>query len=300
MKPNSEQQIQPIFLIGPPGSGKSSLGKNVCQKLKLQFIDLSTPEINEKSLLSQKEILMEVMNKQSADVIALPWMLQEDKGMKKLLRRFGEILLLWAHPFDMQARSGHSKPLFTPSPRIKTKGGFGRNGTGCREFRRLNNTADAVLILVGSSFDEAVDELQDYIVSIREQASESPIVQTGLSSLIDDWHQEYGIHKDIITIIVDAMARYILYLRSKGKAYRTLSAVHSDLEAAGILVISYDYPKKAKAAEILDLFSNPPWTIEFKRKFSDSPNAISRYKRNLEGFARFLKNTRQKNSKSIG
>jgi|GEM_PF-6635368 len=42
-------------------------------------------------------------------------------------------------------------------------------------------------------------------------------------------------------------------------------------------------------AEILDLFSDPPWTIEFTRKFSDSPDAITRYELNLKGFARFLK-----------
>ena len=292
MKSDSEEQIPLIFLIGPPGSGKSSLGKEVCQNLELRFVDLSTPEINEKSLLSQKEMLTEVINKRSADVIALPWSLQEDKGVQKLARRFGVMLLLWAHPLDMQARSGHSEPFFTPSPRIKTKGGFGRNGTGCREFRRLDNASDEVLILVGSSFDEAADELQEYIVSIREEGSESPIVRAGLSSLVDDWHQDYDISKDIVTIIVHAMARYILYLRSEGKSSRTLSGVYSDLEAAGMLVISYDYPTKAKAAEILDLFSAPPWTIEFKRKFSDSPNAIARYERNLKGFARFLKSAK--------
>jgi hypothetical protein len=110
-----------------------------------------------------------------------------------------------------------------------------------------------------------------------------------MSSWVDDWHQDYDISKDIIKIIVDAMARYILYLRSDGKSPRTLSGVYGDLQAAGMLVISYDYPKEGKAAEILDLFSYPPWTIEFKRKFSDSPNAIARYERNLKGFARFLK-----------
>lgn len=289
MKADSEKQIPMIFLAGPPGSGKSSVGKKACKKLELRFVDLSTPEINEQSLSSQKEILTDVINKRSVDVIALPWSLQEDKGVQKLVRRFGVLLLLWAHPLDMQARSGHSEPLFTPSPRIKTKGGFGRNGTGCREFRRLDNAADEVLILVGSSFDEAVDELQDYITSIWEEGSESPIVRAGLSSLVDDWHHDYDISKDIANIIVDAMARYILYLRFEGKSPRTLSGVYSDLEAAGMLVISYDYPTEGTAAEILDLFSSPPWTIEFKRKFSDSPNATARYERNLEGFALFLK-----------
>ena len=292
MKPDHEEQIPIIFLAGPSGSGKSSLGQKACQKLDLRFVDLSTSEINEQSLLSQNDVLREVLSKRSADVIALPWSLQEDKGVQKLARRIGVLLLLWAHPLDMQARSGHSEPLFTPSPRIKTKGGFGRNGTGCREFRRLGNAADEVLILVGSSFDEAVDELQDYIVSIQTEGSDTPIVRAGLSSLVDDWHRDYDISKDIINIIVDAMARYILYLRSEGKSPRTLSGVYSDLEAAGMLVISYDYPREGKAEKILALFSDPPWTFEFKRKFSDSPNAIARYERNLKGFARYLKNAK--------
>ena len=289
MDPYSKEQMQIIFLIGPPGSGKSSLGKKTCQKLELRFVDLSTPQINNQSFLSQKEILTEVINKRSADIIALPWLLQQDKGVRKLARRLGILLLLWAHPLDMQARSGHSESLFSPSPRIKTKEGFGRNGTGCREFRRMDNTADEVLILVGNSFDEAVDELRDYIVSIREKSLESPIIRAGLSGLVEAYQQEYDISKGIINIIVDAMAQYIIYLRSEGKSPRVLSDIYSDLEAAGMLVLSYDYPTRKKADEVIDLFSYPPWTIEFKRKFSDSPNAIARYERNLNGFARFLK-----------
>jgi hypothetical protein len=73
MKPDSEGSIPMIFLAGPPGAGKSGLGKKACQELKLRFFDLSTPVINEQSLLSQKEILTEVITKRSADIIALPF-----------------------------------------------------------------------------------------------------------------------------------------------------------------------------------------------------------------------------------
>ncbi len=284
-----EDQIPMIFLCGPPGSGKTTVGAKACQNLELRFIDLSTPEINEKPLSSQKKICMEAINNRSADVIALPWSFQEDRSVRKLIRSLGVLLLLWAHPFDMQDRSGRSVPLFTPSPRIKTKGGFGRNGTGCREFRRLNNAADEVLLLIGRSHDEAVDDLENYILDIRQEALEPPMVRAGLRYWVDDWYEDYDVRKDIINIVVDAMARYILYLQSEGKSPRTLSGIYSDLQAAGMLVMSYDYPEKGTASEILDLFSFPPWTIEFKRKFSDSPNAIARYERNLEGFANFLK-----------
>jgi hypothetical protein len=288
MKPESENQIPMIFLAGPPGAGKSSLGEKACRALDLRFLDLSTPTINELSLLSQKEILTEAVNKRIADVIALPWLLQKDKGIRAWLRRSGTLLLLWAHPLDMQARSGHSEPLFTPSPRISTKGGFGRNGTGCHEFRSLDRASDAVLMLVGSSFDEAVGELQDYIVGIREGSQESPIIRAGVGDWVDDWRKSFHIDKKVANIIVNAMARYLMHLRSEGTSPRALSGVYSDLEAAGMLVIMYDYPKGKKEAEILDLFYDPPRTTQFKRKFSDSPNAIARYERNLKGFARFL------------
>jgi DNA polymerase III delta prime subunit len=289
MKNKIEDEIPMIFLCGPPGSGKTTLGAKACQNLGLRFIDFSTPEINEKPLSLQKEICMEAINNQSADVIALPWSFQEDRSVRKLIRSFGVLLLLWAHPLDMQARSGRLEPLFTPSSRIKTKGGFGQKGTGCREFRRLNNAADEVLLLIDSSLDEAVDDLESYIVDIRQDALGPPMVRAGLSDWVEDWYEDYDVSKDIINIVVDAMARYILYLQSEGKSPRILSGVYSDLQAAGMLVMSYDYPQEGTASEILDLFSFPPWTIEFKRKFSDSSNAIARYERNLEGFANFLK-----------
>jgi hypothetical protein len=292
MKSDSENQIPMIFLAGPPGAGKSSLGEKACQALDLRFLDLSTRTINEKSVRSQKAILTEAIGRRSADIVALPWALQRDKGIRTWIRRSGLLLLLWAHPLDMQTRSGHSEPLFTPSRRIKTRGGFGRNGTGCLEFRSLYRAADEALILVGRSFDEAVGDLQHYVVSIREEIFESPLIRAGVSDWVDEWQQSYDIGKNIANIIVHAMARYLLHLRSEGKSQRTLSGIYSDLQAAGILVIMYDYPKGKKEAEILEFFSDPPWTIEFKRKFSDSRNAIARYERNLRGFARFLKISR--------
>ena len=54
-----------------------------------------------------------------------------------------------------------------------------------------------------------------------------------------------------------------------------------------------------KAANVLDLFSDPPWTIEFKRKFSNSPNAIDRYKRSLKGFTRFLEKNKKREVRRI-
>ncbi len=289
MPSDPEKRIPMILLAGPPGAGKSSLGRRACQALHLRFLDLSTPAINELSIPSQRQILAEAIDGQSADIVALPWTLQKERRIRTWIRRAGVLLLLWAHPLEMQERSGHSEPLFTPSRRIKTKQGFGHHGTGCLEFRSLERGSDEVLMLGGRSFDEAVRYLEHRIVAIREESTESPAIRAGLSDWAEDWQQSYDIEKNIVEIIVDAMARYVLDLRSAGKSQRTLSGVYKDLQAAGLLVLMYDYPKRMQKAEILDLFSDPPWPIEFRRKFSDSPNAIGRYERNLKGFARFLK-----------
>lgn len=289
MRSDPEKRAPMIFLAGPPGTGKSSLGRRACQALHLRFLDLTTPANNEESIPSLRQILAEAIDCQSADILALPWALQNDRRIRSWIRRSGVLLLLWAHPLEMQERSGHSEPLFTPSRRIKSKEGFGRYGTGCLEFRSLERGSDEVLMLVGRSFDEAVHDLEHRIVAIREESTESPVIRAGLSDWAEDWQQSYDIEKDIVEIIVDAMARYVLHLRSEGKSQRTLSGVYSDLQAAGLLVLMYDYPKRKKKPEILDLFSGPPWPIEFRRKFSDSPNAIARYERNLKSFARFLK-----------
>ena len=55
-----------------------------------------------------------------------------------------------------------------------------------------------------------------------------------------------------------------------------------------MLVMMYDAPKGKNAERILSHFDTPPWRFEFARKFSDSANAIARYERSLNGFARFL------------
>ncbi len=289
MGTDSKSRFSTIFLVGPPGVGKSRLGEKACQSLGLRFFDLSTQAVSEQSTTCQKEIVTEAITTPcpSADIVAIPWAFQRDKALLTWLRCSGVLLLLWAHPLDMQARSGHSEPLFTPSLRIKTRCGFGRNGTGSLEFRSLNRAVDEVLLLVDCSFNESVRDLQQYIACMRKKSIESPMIRTGLSFWVDDWRQ-YGIGHDSATIIVDAMARYLLHLRSVGKSPRTLSGVSSDLQAAGILVSMYDCPKQKKKSELFELFSYPPWTIEFSRKFSDSPNSITRYETNLEGFARFL------------
>jgi len=124
----------------PSGVGKSTFGARACKELGLRFLDLAEePRDPEVTPLSA------ALTEGAADVIELPWLLQLDKQALRLACQSGEGLLLWAHPEDMQARFGHEENLFTPVPRLKLRGGFGRNGTGCREFRIIDRACEQEL-----------------------------------------------------------------------------------------------------------------------------------------------------------
>jgi hypothetical protein len=75
---------------------------------------------------------------------------------------------------------------------------------------------------------------------------------------VEDWQQDFNANRQAATIIVDAMARYTLHLKSQGVSPRKLSGVYDDLNAAGMLVMMYDAPKGKNAERILSHFDAPP------------------------------------------
>lgn len=278
-----------IFLFGPPGVGKSTLGSRACRDLGLEFLDFGAAPAAQPAGLDirlQKERLSRTIADRAADVIEVPWGLQHARKVLLQTRSSGIPLLLWAHPEDMQARSGRIEPLFTPVPRLKVRGGFGRNGTGCREFRRLDRACGETLLLVDLSLDEAAGLVKECIVEIGEKNHASPAEREGLAGWVDDWCHDHSTSSRVAKVIVDAMARCLAHLRIRGSSPRVLSGIRLDLNAAGHLVLTYDAPKDN---HILEHFLGPVWTFEFKRKFTDSPALVARYCRSLEGFARFLK-----------
>lgn len=278
-----------IFLLGPPGAGKSTLGRRACNELGLEFLDLAAAPVTaptDDDRRSDLARLAGLVADRAADVVELPWRLQHDRQALALARRSGVPLLLWAHPEDMQARSGHDEPLFTPVPRLKIRGGFGRHGTGCREFRHLDRACGETLLLVDLALDEAGEIVADSIDDIRAEHGGSAIERAGLSGWERAWRSDHRAPTRVVKVILDAMARYLSDLRARGSSPRALASVRSDLNVAGQLVLMYDAPKGKR---ILEHFYGPPWELEFKRKFTDRPALVARYCRSLEGFADFLK-----------
>jgi hypothetical protein len=275
-----------IFLLGPPGAGKTTLGSRACKELGLEFLDLADASVAAPAGAEDLGRLSRLVADRAADVIELPWRLQQERQALLLARRAGVPLLLWAHPEEMQARSGHAEPLFTPVQRLKIRGGFGRHGTGCREFRHLDRACDETLLLVDLPLEEAARVVTDCIAEIRDEHDLSPAEREGVAGWEDDWRQDHAASPRVIRLIVDAMARYLAHLRARGASPRSLSGIRSDLNAAGHLVLMYDAPRGQR---ILEHFDVPPWELEFERKFTDSPTLVARYRRSLEGFASFLK-----------
>jgi hypothetical protein len=160
---NESDHIPAIFLAGPPGAGKTALGNKVCAELNLRFLDFSRPNVP-RTIDAERQALEATIRDRSADVTALSWSLQQHAAVFTLTRRSGVVILLWAHPLDMQARSGFSEPLFTPVKNMATRGGFGRTGIRCREFRRLDRACHETLMQVDVPLGKAVEDLKDCIL----------------------------------------------------------------------------------------------------------------------------------------
>ena len=270
-----------VFLVGPPGSGKSTLGRRACSELALRFVDLA----DEGSADAKLEELVRV---QGADVVALPWAPMGDATRLGLCRRNGETVALWAHPLEMQARSGRAEPLFTPVKRLSTHGGFGRGGTGCREYRHLARACEHVLLLVGLSEDDAAQELRELMEDLRTQDEASPAAREGMLGWSDNWQDDFNADAKACEILVDAMARFMMHLKARGTSPRSMSGVRSELNAAGCLVMCYDAPKGESVLRAID---GGPSQYEYRRKFSDSPRAWVRFRSTWEAFSTFLRDS---------
>jgi hypothetical protein len=206
-----------VFLVGPPGSGKSALGRRVCTELGLRFVDL----VDEGST---DAALQELVRARGADVVTLPWTPARDVRWLHLCRRSGETVALWAHPLDMQTRSGHAESLLTPVKSLRTSGGFGRRGTRCSEYRHLERACQHVLLLIGLSEEVAAKELKALVEDLRSSEELSPAEREGLLGWRGDWRDDFNADTRACGILVDAMARFTVHLKARGTSPRTSPA----------------------------------------------------------------------------
>jgi hypothetical protein len=277
---------RPIFLAGPPGAGKTSLGGKACERLGLRFLDLPA-----RDAVDGIGEMQAAIRQASADVIAVPWHLQQDDAAMGECRRAGPVVALWAHPLEMQARSGRTSPLFAPVTRLKTHGGFGRHGVGCGAYRRLTRSCEHVLMLVELTFDEALAVVARAVEHLRLPEPEGAAEREGLDAWARRWVREHGADREAAEILAEAIARYTLHLKGRGASPRRMAAVYSDLDAAAQLVMMYAAPKGRK---VLKEFDSVPCSFEYERKLSDSPRAVARYEATLKSFASFLRTSAAK------
>jgi hypothetical protein len=249
-----------VFLVGPPGSGKSALGQRVCADLGLRFADLVDDG-------RTAVTLQELVAARGADVVALPWAPTRDAPWLDRCRRSGTTVALWAHPLDMQARSGRTEALFTPVKRLSTRGGY-------------------VLLLADLSEDDAAEKLKELIEDLRTQEDVPPAERQGLLGWQDDWRHDFDADAKACQVLIDAMARFTMQLEAQGASPRKMAGVYGDLNAAGFLVMSGDAPK-GKA--VLELFSNGPHEYEYRRKISDSSRSLARFCSTWNAFGAFLR-----------
>lgn len=263
----AKRSHRPIFLVGPPGSGKSTIGAAACATLGLRFAEAPATG-----------------NLPDADVVAVPWSRSTERALWRDARSAGVLIGLWAHPQVMALRSDPPYHCI-PSRKLKTFGGFGPSGEAAREFRLLDRHCVAVANLTGVDLPTAVAEITEAIREAREPVDLAAEARASLDGWVAYCIDDCKVKPAAVHVALDAMAGWLAHLIEQGISPRNLTGVRSDLQAALYLVCNYDSPT---AATMLREFASVPHEYEFSRKFSGSSALTQRYCRTLAAFSVWL------------
>ncbi len=261
-------ELRPVFLFGPPGVGKSTLGARACASLGLQFAEAAT----------HGEL-------PGGDVVAVPWSRVGERAVWTAVRKRGYVLGLWAHPVELLVRS---TPAYrcTPARTMTTHDGFGRSGDATREYRLLDRHCHATLSLHDLDVDAAVALLVQVVAHERECVSPLQVAAERTGRWVDNCVETYGCNQEAAQVAATAMGLWLEHLDNAGKSPRQLSAIGSDLQAALLLVCGYE---QITPSTVLRCFSYAPHSYEFRCKFTDSVPGVQRYERNLDAFGEWLR-----------
>ncbi len=260
----------PVFLIGPPGVGKTELGARACTALGWSFGAFDTIES------ARAGHLLEV----AWETALLPRMIER-------LRKAGTTVALWDQPAKMQARA--SRPyVLRPSTNIITPGSYGRRGTTCVEFRRLDRGCDVVLLIDEFSLEEAAKELSEVLVDAVADDAEQ--LEALADHFFDLWREDTSAPKPAARALASAMAEFVVAREAAGASERATRGLESDLHVGGMLYFMYA-GRRPTPEGVLTIFAGDAATDGglFARKINDRPAAITRYRRTLGAFAEFLR-----------
>ena len=270
-----------LFLTGPPGVGKTTLGQAAAEKLRLGFRELVlVPGEDE---VASRNQLRTLLAEPHTGLIELPWELLDQRGAMSDCRSAGSLIGLWVHPDEIRERCGDAAMEFTPTGQGAKP--FGRYGTKCQEHRRLARLCHAVIEFgrhetVASATKRLIETVQEQIADLTQ----SPLQREGLDETAKYWQVDFGAEPEACKLLALAMAHFLTSVRAAGASERTLSGLLSDLQALGMCVFHEDSPR---GADVFQHLTGHGW--HFKRKFNDSPNAVARFERTSQQFAEFVK-----------
>ena len=245
-----------VFLYGPPGSGKSSLGRVLAAQLQLNFVDLdewietrsgfSIADIFENKGEAafrqlEKTILNEIAALPGSCVVALGGGALLDLASRSLVEKTGDILCLQAEYDILLSRllkEGVERPLIKDDLPLKLKTLLEQRSSHYQSFETLD---------VGAlSIEKAVERAQCRLGWFHVSGMGSGydvLVQLGLLTEVGPYFAQYGLKGPVVVVsdhnvaahyrkrVVDSLEqagyKTVFVALSPGEAHKTIESVQT-------------------------------------------------------------------------